>query len=140
MGMINSVQPREGPTEERPRIRILIADDHLVVREGLAAILKPRLGFEVVALACDGQEAVALFRKHRPDITLMDLRMPRMDGLAAIQAILADYPEARIVVVTAFEGEEENSLRAGAKAAVLKDAPREELLNAIRAAHSVPLA
>jgi len=122
--------------EQSYLIRILIADDHLVVREGLAAILNPRVGVQVVAQARDGQEAVDLFHEHRPDITLMDLRMPRMDGLAATRAILADCPEARIIVLTAFEGEEGNSLRAGAKAIILKDAHRDELLSAIRAAHS----
>jgi PAS domain S-box-containing protein len=132
MNIRNKAQPMEIATEERNRIRILIADDHLVVREGLVAILKPRLGFEVVAQARDGREAIDLFCDHRPDITLMDLRMPSMDGLAAIRAILADCPEARIIVLTAFAGEEENSLRAGAKAVVPKDASREELLSAIR--------
>ena len=121
----------QNKTEPNDLLRILIADDHLAVREGLMAILTPRVGIQVVAQARDGQEAVELFRQHRPRVTLMDLRMPRMDGLTAAQMILADYPDARIIVLTAFEGEEENSLRAGAKAVVLKDAPREELLSAI---------
>ena len=122
--------------EQSNRIRILIADDHPAVREGLAALLIPQLGFEVVAQAGDGQEAVDLFREYRPDITLMDLRMPRMDGLTAIRAILTDYPEARIIVVTTFDGEEENSFRAGAKAIVLKETDWEEILSVIRAIHS----
>ena len=112
--------PNSGP------IRLLIADDHLTVREGLAAILKSRQGMQVVAQASDGQEAVELFRSHRPDVTLMDLGMPRMNGLEATRAILAEAPDARIVVLTAFEGEEENSRRAGARSVVQKDASREE--------------
>ncbi len=132
MSISNKAQPTEMATEERNHIRVLIAEDHRVVREGLVALLALSPGFEVVAQACDGQEAVDLFREHRPDVTLMDLRMPRMDGLAAIQNILTDYPDARIIVLTTFAGEEENCLRAGARSVALKDAPLDDLLSAIR--------
>jgi DNA-binding NarL/FixJ family response regulator len=87
-------------------------------------------------MASNGLEAVELFREFRPDVVLMDLRMPKMDGLAATRAICAEHPGARVVVLTSFDGEEENSIRAGAKAIVLKDAPRQELIDTIRAVHS----
>jgi two-component system, NarL family, response regulator len=122
-----------GHADERA-IRIVIVDDHDVVREGLAAILSRR-EMTVVGQASDGSEAIDLVRRHHPDITLMDLRMPKMDGLAATRAIVAEFPGARIIILTTFEGEEENALVAGARAVVLKEAHRDELLSTIRNVH-----
>ena len=119
-------------------INVLIADDHPVVREGLAAIVERREDMTVIGQAGNGQEAVALYRRHQPDVTLMDLRMPQMDGTAAIAAIREEFPNAAIIVLTTFDGDEDiyRGLRAGAKAFLLKDAPRAELLEAIRAVHA----
>lgn len=116
-------------------IRILIADDHPVVREGLAAMIKRRTDMTVVAEANHGQEAVALFHQHQPDVVLMDLRMPEMDGVEAILTIREHTPEARVIVLTTYDTDEDiyRALRAGAKAYLLKDTPREELLDTIRA-------
>jgi len=116
-------------------IRILIADDHPVVREGLAAMIKRRTDMTVVAEANHGQEAVALFHQHQPDVVLMDLRMPEMDGVEAIVTIREQTPEARVIVLTTYDTDEDiyRALRAGAKAYLLKDTPREELLDTIRA-------
>ena len=116
-------------------LRILIADDHGIIRESLSALLRQQK-LQVVAAASNGVEAVDLYRRHQPDITLMDMRMPQMDGLSATRAIVAEFPQARIIVLTNFDGETENSLRAGAKALVQKDAPMNELLSTIRAVYS----
>lgn len=115
-------------------IRILIADDHPVVREGLVALINHRPGMTVVAEASNGREAVAAFLEHHPDVTLMDLRMPEMDGADAIVAIRAQAPSARVIVLTTFDddGDIQRSLRAGAKAYMLKDVARDELLACIR--------
>ena len=116
-------------------IRILIAYDHPVVREGLAAMIKRRTDMTVVAEANHGREAVALFHQHQPDVVLMDLRMPEMDGVEAILTIREQTPEARVIVLTTYDTDEDiyRALRAGAKAYLLKDTPREELLDTIRA-------
>ncbi|MCW3054266.1 MAG: two component transcriptional regulator, LuxR family [Chthonomonadales bacterium] len=126
--------------DQQEIIRILIADDHATVREGLTALLNPRHHLEVIAEAADGLEAVELYRRYRPDITLMDMRMPRMDGVTAIRAIVSEFPAARIIMLTAFDGEEENARQAGAKGFVLKEASREELLKTIRDVHCAALA
>lgn len=115
-------------------IRVLIADDHEVVREGLNGILTRRK-MQVVAEACNGHEAIELYRLHRPDILLMDLRMPLMDGLTATRALLAEFPDARVIMLTNAEGEEANSRLAGAKTLIPKDAPSSELISAIHAVH-----
>lgn len=119
-------------------IRVLIADDHLIIREGLASILEVELDMTVVGRVCNGHEAVEHFRQHRPDVTLMDLRMPDMDGVTAITAIRAEYPAAHIIVLTTYDGDEDiyRGLRAGARSYLLKDTPREELLAAIRAVYA----
>lgn len=118
-------------------IRVLIVDDHPVVRTGLALMLKYESDMAAIAEASNGLEAVQLFREQQPDVTLMDLRMPAMDGVAAIAAIRAEFAEARIILLTTYDGDEEiyQGLRAGAKGYLLKDAPCEELLAAIRAVH-----
>ncbi len=123
---------------ETAPIRILIADDHSVVREGLAAMIARRADMQVVAEAGDGRQAVDLARRHRPDVILLDLRMPELGGVAAIHQIAADVPAARVIVLTTFDGDEDifRALQAGARAYLLKDTPREALLEAIRAVHA----
>jgi two-component system, NarL family, response regulator len=119
-------------------IRILIADDHPIVREGIASIIERRPDMQVVAEASHGKEAVELFAQHRPDVVLMDLRMPEMDGPEAIGVILKEFPQARIIILTTYDGDEYvfQALRAGAKAFVLKDSPREHLLEIIRTVYA----
>ena len=122
----------------RDVIRILIAEDHTVVRDGLVAIIKQEQDMDVLADTGDGQQAVELWKQHRPDVTLMDLRMPGLDGVNAIYAIRAADPKARIVVLTTFDGDEDiyRGMRAGAKSYLLKDVRREELFQCIREVHA----
>ena len=119
-------------------IRILIADDHLVVRMGLRSMIETEPDMVVVGEAANGQEAVELYRQHQPDIALMDLRMPRMSGAEATRSIIAQFPQALIVVLTTYDGDENiyRALQAGAHAYLLKDVPRDEFLSAIRSVHS----
>lgn len=119
-------------------IHILIADDHPVVRQGLAATVGRQPGMTVVAEASNGREVVDLFRLYRPDVTLMDLRMPQMDGVEAIAVIREECRTARIIVLTTYDSDEDiyRGLHAGAMAYLLKDAPLSELLEAIRAVHA----
>jgi DNA-binding NarL/FixJ family response regulator len=119
-------------------IRLLIADDHPVVREGLAAMLNRRADMTVVGEASNGREAIDLYRREKPHITLMDLRMPELGGVEAIAAIHAEFPNARFIVLTTYDGDEDiaRALKAGAQAYLLKDTPRDELLEAIRAVHA----
>jgi len=119
-------------------MRILIADDHPVVREGLAAMINRLPDMTVVAEASNGREAVELYFKHQPDITLMDLRMPEMSGVDAIIAIRQKHSGARLIVLTTFDRDEDiyRALQAGARGYVLKDAPREDLLECMHAVHS----
>src|SRR5579871_4733612 len=130
--------PGGGSMNPPRNIRVLIADDHPVVRTGLALMLKYEPDMEVVAEANNGREALEMFRQHRPDVTLMDLRMPEMDGVQATTAIRAEFPAARIILLTTYDGDEDiyRGLRAGAKAYLLKDAPCEELLETIRLVHA----
>lgn len=118
-------------------IRVLIADDHPIVREGLRNLVTLDPGMHVVAEAADGQETVRLATSLKPDIALVDLRMPGMDGVEALAAIRERAPEVRTVVLTTFSGDEDvyRAFRAGAKAYLLKDASRDELLSCIRAVH-----
>ena len=134
------VSPSAGKSRtgaRRELIRILIADDHTVVRDGLVAIVKQEGDMDVVAETGDGREAVAFWKKHRPDVTLMDLRMPGLDGVNAIYEIRANDPSARIIVLTTFDGDEDiyRGMRAGAKSYLLKDVRREELFQCIREVH-----
>ncbi len=117
------------------KIRILIADDHPVVREGLAGMLAGQPDFEVVGVAINGDNALELFDKHTPDVTLMDLQMPILDGVGAIEAIKARNASALILVLTTFDSDADilRAIEAGATGYLLKDTPREELFRAIRA-------
>lgn len=119
-------------------ICVLVADDHPIWREGLVAAIQSREGMKVVAEASNGEQAVELFRVHRPDVTLMDLRMPEMDGLAALTSIRAEFPSARIIMLTTFDSEEDiyRGVHAGAQGYLLKSVSHEELLEAIRKVHS----
>lgn len=119
-------------------IRLLIADDHMVVRMGLRSMIDTQPGMVVVAEAANGREAIELFREHKPDITLMDLRMPVMGGVEATIAIREEFPDARVIVLTTYDGDENiyRALRAGAMAYLLKDIPRGEFLDDVRAVYS----
>ena len=127
-------------TEAAPSktIRILLVDDHYVIRMGLAAILGLEPDLRVVAEAEDAAGAVSAFREHRPDVTLMDLRMPGGSGVEATEAIRREFPEARIIVLTTYDMQEDihRALQAGARGYVLKKASREELVAAIRHVHA----
>ena len=118
-------------------IDILVVDDHPIVREGLVAILEAQHDFNVIAEGNDGSEAVALYRRLQPDIVLMDLQMPNTDGVAAIQQIREGDPEAKIVVLTAYDTDERilQAVQAGARGYLLKGAPRDEIFRAIRVVH-----
>ena len=120
------------------RIRILIVDDYAVVREGLRSIINAEPDMMVVAEARNGQEAVRVFRQHRPDVTLMDLRMPIMNGAEAITAIRAEFPRCRIIVLTGSGADEDihRSLTAGVQSYLWKSMSREQLLEAIRIVHA----
>lgn len=119
-------------------IRVLSADDHALLREGIAAVINGQPDMVMIAQASTGREAIQLFREHRPDVTLMDLRMPDISGIDAVMAILAEFPEARILMLTTFEGDVEiqRSLAAGARGYLLKNMPPKELVEAIRQAHA----
>lgn len=119
-------------------IRILTVDDHLLLREGIAALVASQSDMRVVGEASNGLEALEKFRKHRPDITLMDLVMPEMKGVDAIIAIRAEFPEARIIVLTTYTGDVQvlRALKAGARGYLLKGLLRKELLETVRAVHA----
>ena len=118
-------------------IKILIADDHMVVRDGLSAILARQQDFAVVGEAADGMEAVGKARDLQPDVILMDLRMPEMDGVESMRRIGSQNPDVKFIVLTTFDSDEYifDAIDAGARAYLLKDASREELFKAVRAVH-----
>lgn len=123
--------------DQSSTIRVLIVDDHSIVRQGLATIINRDPEMTVIAQAEDGQQAIAYFSEHQPDVTLMDLRMPQMGGVEAITAICTQFKPARIMVLTTYDGDEDiyRGLQAGAKGYLLKDTKPNELLNAIRMVH-----
>jgi DNA-binding NarL/FixJ family response regulator len=118
-------------------IRILAVDDHPMLLEGIAALVASQPDMMLLAEASTGREALEQFRKHRPDITLMDLQMPDMDGIDAMVGICSEFPEARIIVLTTYRGDVQvlRALKAGARAYLLKGLLRKELLETIRAVH-----
>jgi len=120
------------------RMRVMLTDDHPVVREGFAAMIETEPDMTVVGQARSGEEALPLFRRVRPDVTLMDLRMPGMGGVEAIRAIRREFPDSRIIVLTTYDGDEDiyRALEAGAQAYLLKDMLCDEILGAIRAVHA----
>jgi DNA-binding NarL/FixJ family response regulator len=120
------------------QIRILVADDHPLLRQGIAGLVADQSDMILVAEASNGREAILQFRAHRPDITLMDLQMPEMNGLDAIVAIRGEFPEARIIVLTAYTGDGQvlRALKAGARGYLLKNLLHKELLETIRSVHA----
>jgi len=119
-------------------IKVLAVDDHPLLREGIAAVIEDEEDIELVAEAASGHEAIELFRKHRPDVTLMDLQMPGMNGIDAIVAIRSEFPNARFVVLTTYQGDVQalRALKAGASGYLLKNMLRRELLDTIRAVNA----
>jgi DNA-binding NarL/FixJ family response regulator len=123
---------------ELPKIRVFIVDDHPLVREGIAAVISNERDMEVVAQASTGGDAIQQFREHRPDVTLMDLRLPDISGIDAMIAIRAGFPDARVVMLTTFEGDAEiqRALAAGARGYILKNMPPQELVGVVRQVHA----
>lgn len=121
-----------------PEINVLIVDDHPLMRVGIAAIVNSRSGMSTVAQAESGEEAVELYARHHPDITLMDLRLPGMSGVDAIRAIRQDHPRARFVVLTTYEGDEDiyQAIEAGAQGYIIKGMPYDSLISAIERVHA----
>ena len=125
-------------SEDMNRIRILVVDDHPVVREGVESLVRRQPDMRIVAQAANGREAIEQFREHRPDVTLLDLQMPEMNGLDALIALRGEFPEARVIVLTTYVGDVQvlRAIKAGALAYLLKNALHRELLDTIRAVHA----
>lgn len=125
-------------TATHETIRVLVAEDHHVVRQGLVALLNVVEGIEVVGEAADGVEAIAQYRKCQPNVTLIDLRMPRLSGVEVIQRIRMETPQARFIVLTTYDGDEDiyRALQAGARAYLLKGMTTDDLVSTIRAVHA----
>ena len=119
-------------------VSLMIVDDHHIVRQGMSALLSTMPGLQVIAEASSGEQAVELYRKHQPDVTLMDLRMQHGNGVEAIKSIRAEFPLARIIVLTTFDGDEDifRALQAGARGYLLKGSDIDELVSAITAVHN----
>jgi len=119
-------------------IRILTVDDHPLLREGIAFLVKSQQDMELVAEASDGEEAIEQFRRHRPDITLMDLRMPNLNGTEAISRIRNEFPDAKIIVLSTYGGDVQvlRAIKAGARGYIVKGHVHRELLEAIRSVHA----
>jgi DNA-binding NarL/FixJ family response regulator len=124
--------------ETNSRIRVMCVDDHPLVRKGIALILSNETDMELVGEAGNGRDAVELFRQLRPDVTLMDLRMPEMDGVSAVKQICADFPDAKFIALTSFDGDQDiyRALEAGVRGYLLKESVHTEVLSAIRSVHA----
>jgi DNA-binding NarL/FixJ family response regulator len=139
MAVDSGCSTEEGKMASIPSmIRILAVDDHPLLRKGIAALINTEPDMKLVAEASNGEEAVESFRLHRPDVTLMDLQLPGVNGIEAINRILGEFPDARIVVLTTYTGDVQvlRALRAGARAYILKGHVHRELLETIRAVHA----
>ena len=125
-------------SDDPTKIRILVVDDHPLLRQGIAGLVGDQSDMSLVAEASDGREAIQQFRAHRPDVALMDIQMPDMNGLDAIIAIRNEFPEARIIVLTTYTGDVQvlRALKAGARGYLLKNSLHKELLETIRAVHA----
>ena len=121
-----------------PRIRVLVVDDHPIMRVGIAAIIQATPDMTTVAQAGSGEEAIELFEKYLPDVTLMDLRLPGMSGVDAIRAVIARHSNAKFVVLTTYEGDEDihQALEAGARSYIIKGMPHDALVSAVRRVHA----
>lgn len=120
------------------KIKVLCADDHPIVRKGIASLLANESDIVLVAEAASGREAVELFRRHRPDVTLMDLRMPEMDGITASREILGEFADARIIALTSYDGDQDiyHALEAGVRGYLLKEMVHSDVLRAIRTVYA----
>ena len=125
-------------TDDHSRIRVLSVDDHALLREGIAAIITHQSDMVLVSQASGGREAIQQYREYKPDVTLMDLRMPDLSGIDALIAIRAEFPDARVIMLTTFEGDEEvrRALEGGASGYLLKSLPPNQLVQAIREVHA----
>jgi DNA-binding NarL/FixJ family response regulator len=131
-------RPIPQPSDARRKIRILAVDDHLLLRDGITALIGDEDDMEVAAEASNGRDAIELFKKHRPDVVLMDLQLPDITGLDAMMAIRRESPDACVIVLTTYAGDVQTmrAMQAGARAYLLKNVLHEELLDTIRSAHA----